>query len=76
MVKYTALRNRQFKHTYWYRKLTGSKPNEEKPTLSLRCSKATLQTFRTLYNVEKEKDPDLTMDEFLRKMISTYYRRF
>jgi len=70
------IRNSQFKHTYWYRKLTKGKPKPETDVLSLRCSKATIQTFRTLYEAEKEKDPDLTMDEFLKKLISTYYRRF
>jgi hypothetical protein len=76
MVKSTVLRNRQFKHTWWYRKLIGDKPKEEKPTLSLRCSKATLQTFKTLFQIEKDRDPDLTMEEFLKKLLSTYYRRF
>jgi len=71
-----VLMNSQFKHTYWYRKLTKGKPKVKTDVLSLRCSKATIQTFRTLYEAEKEKDPYLTMDEFLKKLISTYYRRF
>jgi hypothetical protein len=68
--------NNQFKHTYWYRKLTKGKPKAKTEVLSLRCSKATIQTFKTLYEAETQKDPYLTMDEFLKKLISTYYRRF
>jgi len=70
------LRNRQFKHTWWYKNLMANKPKEEKTLLAIRCSKSTSQTFKILFQIEKNKDPDLTEEEFLKKLLSTYYRRF
>ncbi len=53
-----------------------NKPKEEKTLLTIRCSKSTSQTFKILFQIEKNKDPDLTEEEFLKKLLSTYYRRF